>query len=93
MLEGLEKFGSLLVVGQTLMMLPAMHRLRVDNAVQGMSIWTMAFYCFASLYYVPVFWMSELYWTAVAVAVLGVVELTWVVWAAFLPPVDGQKLD
>lgn len=80
----LEKIGSGFVLIQALMTMPAVWRLYKDQAVAGMSLWTMAFYCFVSVYYVPLFYMSGMPWTSAGVAFLAAVEFTWCAWAAVL---------
>ncbi len=83
-LSQLELIGSAFVLVQAIMTVPAVYRLYVDKVVAGMSLWTMSFYCFVSWYYVPIFFMADMPWTGVGVAILGTVEGTWCAWAAVL---------
>ena len=80
----LEQIGGLFVFVQAALTIPSVYRLYKDRRVEGMSLWTMVFYCFVSWYYVPIFFMVDMPWTAVGVMILGTVELTWCAWAATL---------
>jgi hypothetical protein len=79
----LELIGSFLVLGQCVMTVVSVRRLYIDKNVAGMSIGTMAFYAFASWFYVPVFWLSDLFWTMIAVALLGAIETWWCILALY----------
>jgi len=78
----LEQIGSGFVFVQALLTIPSVYRLYKDKRVEGMSLWTMAFYCFVSSYYVPLFFLADMPWTGIGVAILAAVEGTWCVWAA-----------
>lgn len=59
-LSTLEKIGGLFVIVQALLTLPSIWRLFRDQKVEGVSLWTMGFYCFVSWYYVPISFLAGL---------------------------------
>ena len=81
LLGTLEFFGSILVFGQCWMTWLSVKQLLLDKRVAGMSIATMAFYSFASFFYIPIFLLGGMIWTMVAVAILGLLEAWWCVLA------------
>ena len=91
MLQTLEQIGSLFVFIQGFLTFPAIYSLYIHKQVKGMSLWTMSFYCFASWNYVPIFWMSGLYWTTFGVVFLGTAELVWCIWAYLL--IKTKKIE
>lgn len=81
LLPTLEAIGSFLVLGQGFTTVLAVIQILKDKRVAGMSVWTMGFYAFASWYYVPIFYLSNLIWTTIAVGILGALETAWVILA------------